>query len=255
MADETPPRRLLSLLRRRPRAKTSEHTRDSNLLWLSHERASNSVKQATDAIQQISSNIARQRTALDAALDRARVVYARADQLLDEARGVSEALEKLLMVSMNTSLEGTRQPEGSGQPFLLIGEEVRAHARRGLDLMTELRTSAAELSSSVSETSHSVEQAKEASLTMLSESGRANALTSNADRALEDIREVLKRTTGTDPETMKLLGEAAEHAKALVTSIGTLSGKVPKSLMASVLRPTIEPLLNLLSADEEDSNT
>jgi hypothetical protein len=86
MADETPPRRLLSLLRRRPRAKTSEHTRDSNLLWLSHERASTSVKQATDAIQQISSNIARQRTALDAALDRSRVVYTRADQFRMRSR-------------------------------------------------------------------------------------------------------------------------------------------------------------------------
>jgi hypothetical protein len=250
MSEENSPRRLLSLLRRRPRNKPNEHTRDSNLLWLSHERAVTSVKQGVEAIQQIASTLARQRMAIDSALDRANAVHSRTEELLAEAKGLGEALERLLIIAMNASLEGAKQSEGS--PLILLGDEIRSHARRGLDLLTELRTSAREVTTTASESAKLLEQAKEGSVAILSDSGRATAANSNAERALEEIREVLRRTTGTDPETMKVLGEAAEHAKALVTSIGTLSGKMPKSLMASVLRPTIEPLLNLLADDDED---
>jgi methyl-accepting chemotaxis protein len=252
MADETPPRRLLGLLRRKPRTKTLGQNKDSNLLWLSHERAVTQIRQTGEAVQHISSSIARQRMALDSALDRSRAVYGRADELMEETRGIAESLEKLLIVSMNASLEGARQPEGAGQPFLVIGEEIRAQARRGLDLVNELRTSASELANSVSEATAAVDQAKESSMAVLSEAGRASASSGSAERALEEIREILRRTTGTDPETMRLLGEAAEHAKSLVSSLGTLSGKVPKSLMASVLRPTIEPLLSLLATEASE---
>jgi hypothetical protein len=248
MSDEKAPRRLLSLLRRRP--KVAESSRDSNTLWLAYERALAGVRQMTEANQSLSATIARQRSVIESGVDRVRAAHVRADELRGEMRGVADALDKLLVLSMNASLEGARQGEGS--PLLLIGEEVRSHARRGLDALTELRTSTHDLGVSADEILRLFEQSKEASVALLSDVGRAGAAASSVERTLEEVRDALRRTTGTDPETMKLLGEAGEHAKALVTSLSTLSGKVPKSLIASVLRPTIEPLLSMLAGDDED---
>jgi methyl-accepting chemotaxis protein len=249
MSDEKSPRRLLSLLRRRP--KVAEGARDSNTLWLAYERALLGVRQMTEANQSLSATLARQRSIIDSGVDRVRAAHARTDELRSELRGIADALDKLLVLSMNASLEGARQGEGS--PLQLIGEEVRSHARRGLDALEELRTSTRELGVSADEILRLLEQSKEASVSLFSDVGRAGTAASSVERTLGEVRDALRRTTGTDPETMKVLGEASEHAKALVTSLSTLSGKLPKSLIASVLRPTIEPLLSMLVGDDEDA--
>ena len=44
---------------------------------------------------------------------------------------------------------------------------------------------------------------------------------------------------------------ATEHARELVSALGTLSGKVPHALIEGALRPVLEPLQRLLENDEE----
>lgn len=228
----------------------SEQTRDNNSLWLSHERAVSGVHQVIEANQQVASTLARHRATLESSLEHVRTASTRCEELKGEVRRTTDVLERLLILSMNASLDGARQAEGS--PLILLGDEVRSHARRGLETLGELRTSTDDLGAATGEALRLLEQAKEGAGTLLSDAGRTGAAAVTVERTLEDVREVLRRTTGTDPETMKVLGEAAEHAKALVSSIGTLSGKMPKSLVASVLRPTIEPLLSMLAEDDEE---
>jgi hypothetical protein len=49
---------------------------------------------------------------------------------------------------------------------------------------------------------------------------------------------------------VKAIAETADNARALVASLGALSGKVPRNLLLSALRPALDPLARLL-ADEE----
>ncbi|NOU26643.1 MAG: hypothetical protein HOO96_01950 [Polyangiaceae bacterium] len=255
MADEKPQRRLLRLLRRRPKAKPARDSADQNSLWIAHERAVTSVREVGEATQRIASNLAKQRGAVDGIADRARAIASRSSELSQSLRRVHEVFERLAVLALNASLEGARQPEGVGQPLLLIGDEVRSHAARGTELARELESAFGDVTGELAQIGASVESTKDTSHEASSESARAGSAASNAERALQEVRESLRRTTGTDPETMRALAEAAEHARALVTSLGTLSGKVPEGLVASVLRPAVEPLLRLLAyeSDEDDS--
>jgi len=84
------------------------------------------------------------------------------------------------------------------------------------------------------------------------DSARVAGATSDADAALSDIGERVKRTTGSDPEAVRAIAEASERARALVGSLSVLSGKVPRALLASALRPALEPLVRLLGDEDPD---
>ena len=64
------------------------------------------------------------------------------------------------------------------------------------------------------------------------DSARAAGAASDAEAALVDIGERVKKATGSDPETVRAIAEASERARALVTSLSALSGKVPRGLLA-----------------------
>jgi hypothetical protein len=90
------------------------------------------------------------------------------------------------------------------------------------------------------------------------DAARAAGAASDAESALLDLAERVKKATGSDPDAVRAIAEASERARALVTSLTALSGKVPRSLLLNALRPAIEPLERLLldegspSAPDED---
>jgi hypothetical protein len=60
----------------------------------------------------------------------------------------------------------------------------------------------------------------------------------------------MRKTTGSDPETARAVAEATEHARALVSALGALSGKVPRGIVVGALRPMLDPLARLLEGDD-----
>jgi hypothetical protein len=251
MADEKPQRRLLRLLRRKPKGYAREAEQQS-ALWSAHERASQFAREMSATTSRVSSHIARQRAAMDTVSDGARALAARLSELAHGQRRVLEAFERLSIVALNASLEGARQAESVARPLLLIGDEVRSLALRGSEIARELDVLASDVQSELGHVAQSADNAKEIAGEAQSDMARVADAAAKTERALQEAKEHLKRTTGTDPEAMKALSDAAEHARALVVSLGTLSGKVPQGLLASVLRPAIEPLLRLLSVDDEE---
>jgi hypothetical protein len=89
------------------------------------------------------------------------------------------------------------------------------------------------------------------------DSARAAGAASDAESALVDVGERVKKATGSDPETVRAVAEASERARALVTSLGALSGKVPRALLVGTLGPVLAPLARLLTDEEpeEDERT
>jgi len=257
MAADPPKQRLLRLLRRTTKGSRAVRERspaDESALWSAHERAVVRVRDAGSAAQRIASSAARQRASMDSAADRARAMSSRASELHAAFARVVDGFEKLSLVALNAGLEGARLGEAEGRQLGLVGEEVRAQSLRGGDAARELGAGLSQLAGELSLLESNVGQAQSVVAEVTQESARVAGATSDAEAALSDIGERVKRTTGSDPEAVRAIAEASERARALVGSLSVLSGKVPRALLASALRPALEPLVRLLADEDPDDS-
>jgi methyl-accepting chemotaxis protein len=248
-------RRLFRLLRRGARAGATGATRsaaDESALWTAHERAAAAVREAGEAAQRIASHVAKQRGTVDSLSDRARAVAARAHDLSVSFARVLDAFARLELVALNAGLEGARMGEGAAQAMQLVADEVRAQATRGGEASRELSTTLAEIGSELLQVNASLDRAREGAAEVAQEAARVSGTSADAERALVDVGARLRSATGSDPETARAIGEATEHARALVAALGALSGKVPQALVLGALRPVLEPLSRMLDGESEE---
>jgi methyl-accepting chemotaxis protein len=257
MPAEPPKQRLLRLLRRTPkgtRAAGERATADVSALWSAHERALVRAHDAGAAAQRIASSAARQRASIDAVADRMRALSSRAGEVQAGFIRVIDAFERLALVALNAGLEGARLGEAEGRQLGLVSDEVRAHSSRGAEAARELGSALAHLATDLGQLDSNVAQAQSVVAEVTQDSARALGAASDAESALVDIGERVKRATGSDPEAVRAIAEASERARALVMSLTTLSGKVPRALLAAAMRPALEPLARLLAEDEPDED-
>jgi methyl-accepting chemotaxis protein len=256
MPGDPPKQRLLRLLRRTAKgargAAGERATADVSAIWSAHERALVRTRDAGTAAQRIASSAARQRASIDAVADRMRAVSARASEVQMGFGRVIDAFERLGLVALNAGLEGARLGEAEGRQFGLVSDEVRAHSSRGAEVARELGAVLAQLAVDLGQLDSNVAQAQGVVAEVTQDSARALGAASDAESALIDIGERVKKATGSDPETVRAIAEASERARALVISLGTLSGKVPRALIAAAMRPALEPLARLLAEEEPD---
>jgi len=255
MVRETPKRRLLKLLRRaartaQPAAARPDGEADENALWLGHQKTLSVTREAAECTQRIASSVAKQRGAVDAVGDRSRAAGARAQELSTAFTRVVDSFDRLALVALNAGLEGARLGESAGRSLLLVSDEVRAQTSRGGDSARELAAALAEIGTELSQINAQLEQVRELASDVAHEAARASAAGAEADRVLVEMSDGLRRTTDRDAETVLAVAEAGEHARALVSSLASLSGRVPRALLVSALRPMLEPLARVLA--EED---
>jgi methyl-accepting chemotaxis protein len=247
-------RRLFRLLRR-TRPPTNTGTRsvvEESALWGAHQRAALAIRDSGEAAQRIASHIAKQRGTVDALADRARAVSARAQDLSGSFSRILDAFARLELVALNAGLEGARMGEGASQAMGLVAEEVRAQATRGSEASRELSTTLAEIGSELLQVNASLDRAREGAAEVAQEAARVGGASADAERALVDMGDRLRKATGSDPESARAIAEAAEHARALVSALGLLSGKVPQAVVVAALRPVLEPLSRLLDGEDEE---
>jgi methyl-accepting chemotaxis protein len=255
MPSDPPKQRLLRLLRRTAkgaRAVGERSTADESALWSAHERALVRARDAGSAAQRIASSAARQRASIDVVADRARGLSSRAAEAQGGFARVVDAFERLSLVALNAGLEGARLGEAEGRQLALVSDEVRSHASRGVETARELAAALTQLSADLSQLEAQVAQAQAVVAEVTQDSARAAGAASDAESALLDIGERVKKATGSDPETVRAIAEASERARALVSSLSALSGKVPRTLLVGALGPVLAPLARLLADEEPD---
>lgn len=251
-------RRLLGLVRRTARAARPTPSRslaDGAAIWALHDGALLRTREASEAAQRIASNLAKQRASADVLADRAHAVAAHAQELSTVLARITDAFERLALVALNAGLEGARLGEEQGRGLLLVSEEVRTHVGRGTQSARELATALSDIGGDVSKLHGTIEQSRQAGAEASQEAARASGSSSEAERALVDLGSRLREATGEDPETMRLVAQASEHARALVSALTGLTGKVPKQLLLASLRPLLDPLARLLvdtAPDDDD---
>jgi methyl-accepting chemotaxis protein len=251
MVRETPKRRLWKLLRRAAQLRSANgEDVDPNAIWIAHQRTLTVVREGAESTQRIASSVAKQRGTIDALGDRARAAVTRAQELSLAFARVVDSFDRLSLVALNAGLEGARLGESAGRSLLLVSDEVRAQASRGGDSARELAATLGEIGGEMGHIGGQLDQVRELASDVSHEAARASAAGAEADRVLLEMSDGLKRTTDRDPETVMAIAEAGEHARALVSSLGALSGRVPRNILVSALRPMLEPLARVLSEDE-----
>lgn len=246
-------RRIFRLLRRGARATNlNERTlAEEGALWSAHERACGAVRDAGDAAQRIASHVAKQRGTVDGLADRARATAARAQDLSASFQRITDAFARLELVALNAGLEGARLGEGGGHALGMVSDEVKSHAIRGAEASRELASALGEVGSELLQVHGNLDRTREAASEVAQEAARVGGAAADAERALGDIKDRLRRSTGTDPETARAIAEASDHARALVNTLGALSGRAPKAIVLAAMRPVLEPLAKLLDDEEE----
>lgn len=253
--------RFLRLLRRTAASAQRTGTRasaaDQNALWLAHERAMTSTRAVGEAAQRVASSCAKQRGMLDGVADATRALASRTQEIERSAARAVDAFDRLSVVALNASLEAVRLGEGPGRALSLVSDEVRLHATRGAETARGLIQAVREVGLEAGGLVGRLEEARNPAAEASGEAARAQAASSEAERALGDVQNRLRKATGSDPEIVHAVTEAAEHARALVASLGTLTGRVPRSLLLGVLAPLFEPLLRAVDdgsgTDQEET--
>ncbi len=189
---------------------------------------------------------------MDAVADRTRALSSRAGELHLGFARLLDAFERLGLVALNAGLEGARLGEAEGRQLGLVSDEVRAQSSRGGDAARELGTGIGQLATELTQLESHVGQAQLVVAEVTQDSARAAGAASDAESALLDMGERVKKATGTDPEAVRAIAEASERARSLVASLAALSGKVPRAMLVGALRPALEPLARLLAEEERD---
>jgi methyl-accepting chemotaxis protein len=256
MAEE-PKGGILRLLKRTARTASSTVTgksaSDENALWATHEAALGGAREAAQATQRMAGELARQRTALDGATDHGRTALLRLQDASTVVARVRETFERLGLVALNAGLEGARFGEPVGQALRLVADDVRSNASRGTDALRDVDTLLGEVSGELGVLQGSLDRGRTVAIALGDDAQAGGAAAQLAETRLEELGERLRKVTGNDPDTVRAIADVGEHARALVTALGGLSGRVPQALLVSALRPALEPLARLLEdADKSE---
>jgi methyl-accepting chemotaxis protein len=221
-------------------------TLDEAILYTRHDTALKAAESAMSTTQGAGATAAQQRTALDAAADHARLLTARERDVRGAAQRVRETLERAKLVALNAALEGARLGEPAGKAMVAVADEMRALAQRGLEAVDEQQGVLGQIDRERDKLSEQVEHSRQRAATLADDLLRAQAAQREAVNALGELGRGLHQTTGTDPETARVVVAAADHARGLVDALSALSSRRQSSLLWRALGPSIQPLLKLL---------
>lgn len=247
----TPLERLLGALRpgllARPRRGGSSRTLlDDAALFSSCDRATDTAAGALAAAQSAGATAQQQRSALEAAADRAAALGQRGRDVRAAATGLREALDRLKLVALNAALDGSRAGDAAGAAVTLLATEVRALVARAIEVLEEQHRALDAAESDREKLGAELAEARAIAARLAEELLRAQAAGSDASSAIGTVGSNLRRALGTDPEVAAAAAQAAEHARGLVEALSTLSLRAPGGLVVRALRPSMEPLLRVL---------
>ncbi len=216
-------------------------------LWTAHGRAARAMADIERHAERLVAGGARQRAQLDAAAESARSLAGRADAAAAAARRLREVLERIDVVALNAGLEGARAHEPVGRGLLLVSEEVRAQVGRGLDNARELESVVGQAIAAVGELGERLDRTQRDGIEASADGAQLKAAAQEAQAGFNDFESRLKKATGLDPETARLVAIAGDQARGLATSLSALEAAQGSDAFRA-LGPLLSPLAKLLAA-------
>lgn len=249
--------RFLKLLRKttaRAQRSPGRSAESDGAMWTTHERATAAARLGGEAAQRVAAALAKSRTTLDAIADQARTSSGRKEELERSLARLADAFERLNLVALNAGLEGARLGETAGRSLTLVSDEIRSHVERGTSASRDVGELAREITRDAATIGTRLDDVRALNAEVTADASRTSGAMTETERALGELSDRLRKATGTDPETAKAIADATEHGRALVTALGTLTGRVPRTILVNALRPVLEPLLRVVVEDEAEDD-
>jgi hypothetical protein len=216
-------------------------------LWAAHGRAARAMGEVERLAERIVATSARQRAHVDVGSERVRDLVARADAVAAGLARVREALERLDVVALNAALEGARSNEPLARGLVLVADEVRGHVARGLDATREARGALEQAEAGSAEAADRLERADRDGAEIGGDAAQLKNVAQEALAGFSELEGRLRKATGLDPETARLVAVAGEHARGLAASLSALEGSRALDAVRA-LSPLLSPLSKLLAA-------
>ena len=216
-------------------------------IWAASERVSRATQDAERLGERLAATAARQRTTVEAALERSSSLVARKAALVSDLALVSESLNRLGVVGLNAGLEGARVSEPYGKALTLVSDEVRAHVERASSATRELSAHIDEVATGLVELGQRIERTQRDAQELSNDAAQLKAVAQTSIDALSDLDARLRKATGLDPESAKLITLASEHAKGLLGALTALDGARAKEATVALL-PVLGPVAKLLGS-------
>jgi len=216
-------------------------------LWTAHGHASRAMGEVERHAERVAATAARQRAQVDAAVESARGLVGRADAAGAGVRRVREILERLDVVALNAGLEGARSNEPAGRGLMLVSEELRAQVGRGVDAVKEVEGVLGQAAGGLAEIGERLDRTQRDGAELGEEAARLKSAAQESRTGLAEIESRLRKATGLDPETARLITIAGDHARGLASSLSALEGAQGGEAFRA-LGPLLAPLAKLLAS-------
>jgi methyl-accepting chemotaxis protein len=179
-------------------------------------------------------------------VDAVKLLFSRAREARASLTAAREALEQIRLVALNAGLEGARLGDPAGKPLVLVAEEVRAHAIRAMSALEQHSGSLDQMDKERDRLRDQVEGAQQRTAEVARDLLQTQARERDVSTALAEVAERMKQVTQTDPETARLVADAADHARALMAALSSLTTRPHRTSLLGSLGPTLGPLVKLL---------
>lgn len=215
-------------------------------LWQAHEQAKNAATGLVEQTAQLLADLAKQQSAVDALREQARLAQARALELGSSLARITESFERLRLLALNVGLEGARLGEPSGRVLGSVAEEVRVQAEQGVTAVTDLRSLIDDVIPTWNATVTGVERVRQTDAELRARLDTTQGLAQRLGHEVDEIGTWARRMSDHDPETARILAQATEHARGLVSSLSALGERARREVVAATIGPSLQPLLRLL---------
>lgn len=242
-------KRWLEVLRRTPFVDAPEPrpALDDAGIWAASERAARSMQESERLGERVTATAARQRANVEALLEKSSSLVARKATLISDLGLISESLNRLAVVGLNAGLEGARSSEPYGKALTLVSEEVRAHVERASGAARELGSHIEEVATGLVDLGQRIERSQRDASELSTDAAQLKTAAQTSIDALGDLEARLRKATGLDPESAKLISLASEHAKGLLGALSALDGARAREATIALL-PVLGPVAKLLGS-------
>lgn len=222
------------------------------LLFRASENAERLAESALSASQAAGASAAQQRGALDATADSVKLLFTRSREARASISAAREALEQIRLVALNAGLEGARLGDPAGKPLVLVAEDVRSNAARCLSALDQHGVALAQMDRDREKLGEQVDGAQARTADVARDILQVQAAQRDVSTALTEVASRVKHVTRTDPETARIVADAADHARALLTALTALAARPARASLLASLGPTLGPLLELMREQYRD---
>ncbi|MBI3201751.1 MAG: hypothetical protein IT377_19875 [Polyangiaceae bacterium] len=224
------------------------------LLFRASEKAEHSAETALSASQAAGASAAQQRSLLDAAVDGVKLLFSRSREARTSLAAAREALEQIRLTALNAGLEGARLGDPAGKPLVLVAEDIRAHAARAMSALEQHTSAFDQMDKDRDKLREQVESAQARTADVARDILQLQAVQRDVSTALADVSARVKHVTRTDPESARMVAEAADHARALVEALTALAARPQNKSLFGSLGPTLGPLIELMREQYRDES-